>query len=52
MNNKFSKLAHSTLQEALSLVADEHETVREEELKQRYDGVIKKLQSAIKQFEE
>lgn len=39
----------NALEEALSLILEEYETLQDEELKQKYDSVIEKLQNAIKQ---
>lgn len=49
MNNKKTQSIVNALEEALSLISEEYETLQDEELKQKYDSVIKKLQNAIKQ---
>lgn len=49
MNNIKLQLIVSSLEEALSLILEEYETLQDEELKQKYDSVIKKLQESIKQ---
>ncbi len=41
----------NALEEALSLILEEYETLQDEELKQKYDGVVEKLEKAIKQAE-
>ncbi len=49
MNNKKIQSIINALEEALSLTSEEYETLQDEELKQKYDSVIEKLQNAIKQ---
>lgn len=49
MNNKKSQLIIDALKEALYLISEEYQTVQDEELKQQYDNVIKKLKEAIEQ---
>ena len=49
MNNEKTQSIVNALEEALSLILEEYETLQDEELKQRYDSVIEKLQNAIKQ---
>lgn len=39
----------NALEEALSLISEEYETLQDEELKQKYDAVVEKLEKAIKQ---
>lgn len=49
MNDEKLQFIANALEEALSLILEEYETLQDEELKQKYDSVIKKLQKAIKQ---
>ena len=49
MNNEKPQLIVNALEEALSLISEEYETLQDEELRQKYDSVIEKLQNAIKQ---
>ena len=49
MNNKKLQLIINALEEALYLIQEEYETLQDEELKQKYDMVIKKLKKAIKE---
>ncbi len=50
MNNKDKpQLVINALEEALSLISEEYETLQDEELRQKYDNVIEKLQNAIKE---
>lgn len=42
------QLIINALEEALSLITGEYESLQDEELQQEYDGVIEKLQNAIK----
>ena len=50
MNNKSLQSVINVLEEALSLILEEYETLQDDELKQKYDDVIEKLQKAIKQI--
>lgn len=49
MNNEKIQSIVNALEEALSLILEEYETLQDEELRQKYDSVIEKLQNAIKQ---
>jgi len=49
MNNKKSQLITDALKEALYLISEEYQTLQDEEWKQKYDEVIKKLKAAIEQ---
>lgn len=48
MNKEKLQSIINALEEALSLISEEYETLQDEELKQKYDGVIGKLEKAIK----
>lgn len=48
-NNKLNFIIF-TLEEALSLILEEYESLQDDELKVKYDEVIKNLQKAIKQI--
>lgn len=49
MTDEELKLIINALEEALSLILEEYETLQDEEWKQKYDSVIEKLQKAIEQ---
>lgn len=49
MNNEKLQSISNALEEALSLILEEYETLQDEEWRQKYDSVIEKLQKAIKQ---
>jgi len=48
MSNEKLQSIINALEEALSLILEEYETLQDVELKQKYDDVIEKLQKAIK----
>ena len=51
MDNEKLQSMIGALKSALWLISEEYETLQDKEWKQNYDGVIKKLQEAIKQAE-
>jgi len=49
MNNIKSQFIINALEEALSLISEEYESLQDDELRQKYDDVIEKIHRAIKQ---
>lgn len=49
MKREDFQLISSALEEALSLIREEYETLQDEELKERYEEVDEKITKAIRQ---
>ncbi len=51
INDEIKQSINSALKAGLSLIWEEYETLQDDDLKERYDSAIEKLQNAIKQME-